>query len=63
MLGGGGVEAIVCNLCAERPCFYSRKAHMQHMPTCHSERNPVYKYIDGSGVCPVCRTRFSARAQ
>eukprot|EP00973_Karenia_brevis_P042018 5817041-Karenia_brevis.AAC.1 len=33
------------------------------MRICHKVRNPVHKYIDDSGVCPVCRTVLGSRAK
>ena len=50
-----------CTQCDHGPCFATNKALLQHQRKKHGYKDPVCKYIDGSGVCPSCRTHFHTR--
>ena len=51
----------VCETCPNRPAFASAKALHQHCRKMHGYRDPTAKYINGSGVCPACKTNFKTR--
>jgi len=52
-----------CGLCAARPAFKNAKALASHMRSKHKVTSPLNKYIDNSGICPVCRTNFFSRTR
>jgi len=52
-----------CSLCAARPAFKNAKALASHMRSKHKVTSPLNKYIDTSGICPVCRTNFFSRTR
>ena len=41
--------------------FLTSRALQAHERTVHFARNPIKKYIDGSGVCPICKITFASR--
>ena len=51
--------AHTCEDCTK--CFATRQALLQHKRIAHSWRDPILKFIDGSGKCPVCGTFFVSR--
>jgi hypothetical protein len=56
----------ICVACLETGCpaiFVSEKALMCHQRSKHGQRNPLRIYLDGSGVCPVCRAQFGSRTR
>ena len=55
---------LVCNMCgadAPRRIFKTNKALLAHQRTVHHFRNPIGRYVDGSGVCPACSVDFGSR--
>ena len=48
----------VCSHC--HAAFNSSRALSMHVRSKHKERTPLRFYLDGSGVCPVCRTAFDS---
>jgi len=51
-----------CDLCGvSSRAFATQKGLDTHMRVKHKERNMLDKYIDSSGVCPVCRVNFHTR--
>ena len=58
-----GQHEFTCSLCASRPAFTSAKALASHIRCKHKVTNPLNKYIDNSGICPVCATNFYSRTR
>ena len=48
--------AFKCDDCSK--CFATQQALHQHKRIAHKWRDPIVKFIDGSGLCPVCGTHF-----
>ena len=48
-----------CTQCTSQ--FSNNKALLQHRRSKHGFREPLTRHIDGSGVCPSCRTTFHTR--
>jgi hypothetical protein len=58
-----GQHEFACTLCSSNPAFKSAKALASHMRSKHKVTNPLNRYIDNSGICPVCGTSFFSRAR
>ena len=58
-----GQHEFTCSLCASSPAFKSAKALASHIRCKHKVTNPLNKYIDNSGICPVCKTNFHSRTR
>ena len=48
-----------CTVC--HACFPSERALASHCRAKHGHRLAIKSYIDGSGTCPCCGTRFRSR--
>ena len=48
--------AHTCEDCTK--CFATQQALLQHKRIAHNWRDPIFKFIDGSGKCPVCVAPF-----
>ena len=55
----GRILAFECQQCQAR--FPSARALASHCRAKHKERASIKRYIDGSGICPACGTRYSTR--
>ena len=51
--------AFKCDDCSK--CFATQQALLQHKRIAHMWRDPIVKFIDGTGLCPVCGTHFVSR--
>ena len=56
----------ICNTCpaahdGSRPCWSTQKALDSHLRAKHGVLSVYRIYVDGSGVCPVCKTKFNSR--
>jgi len=58
-----GQHEFVCSLCATSPAFKNAKALASHIRCKHKVTSPLNKYIDNSGICPVCATNFHSRTR
>ena len=50
-----------CDECVSSKCLATEQALLQHKRIAHKWRDPILKFIDGSGTCPICRTCFVTR--
>ena len=44
-----------------KPAFIDAKALDQHVRIKHGLKAPISGFVDGSGVCPACNTKFVTR--
>ena len=56
----------VCHTCSAAGCpsaFHTAKSLQAHMRSKHGVHNALKRYVDGTGVCPVCCTKFASRTR
>ena len=58
-----GQHEFACTLCSSHPAFKNARALASHMRSKHKITNPLNRYIDNSGICPICGTNFFSRAR
>ena len=58
-----GQHEFACSLCASCPAFKNARALASHIRCKHKVTSPLNRYIDNSGICPVCRTNFYSRTR
>ena len=55
------LATFVCNLCSPAKAFATEKACDSHCRSKHGMVSCIPKYINGSGICPACGTKFQSR--
>ena len=53
-IDGTSSLSYTCGICSKS--VSTRRAQLQHQRMSHGWRDPINKFIDGSGVCPCCKS-------